>query len=188
MSLLKPYPRSAAQIAAMRLNGRKSRGPITPAGKANSSQNALRHGFHAASPVIKGEDPAAFHALLSEFHATYSPVGLAEELCIFHMASAQWKLLRATLYETDLINEHMDHDDSSSPSPELTSLRRTSHALNALESRPHSLTNLRFQTTALERSFERNFRQLLTFQALRLAHPVVSENEPTNSLSPKEIE
>jgi hypothetical protein len=38
---------SQAKIAASRANGRKSRGPRTPAGKSNASRNALRHGLAA---------------------------------------------------------------------------------------------------------------------------------------------
>jgi hypothetical protein len=38
---------SDRQIAANRLNGRKSRGPRTTAGKSTDSRNALRHGLAA---------------------------------------------------------------------------------------------------------------------------------------------
>ena len=108
MALLKSYPRSAAQIAAARLNGRKSRGPVTPQGKRNSSANSLRHGLYAVSPVIKGESPAAFARLLADLHATYSPSGAAEQLCVYHIAAAQWKLLRANHIEAELINRELD--------------------------------------------------------------------------------
>jgi hypothetical protein len=40
---------SARQVAANRLNGSKSRGPRTKAGKARASQNAFRHGFASVS-------------------------------------------------------------------------------------------------------------------------------------------
>jgi len=38
---------SERQIAANRLNGRKSRGPRTTAGKSTASRNAVRHGLAA---------------------------------------------------------------------------------------------------------------------------------------------
>jgi len=47
---------SQARIAANRVNGRKSRGPRTPAGKSNSSRNAFRHGLAA----ITRKDPEVF--------------------------------------------------------------------------------------------------------------------------------
>lgn len=47
---------SQAKIVASRANGRKSRGPRTPAGKSNASRNAFRHGLAA----ITRKDPEMF--------------------------------------------------------------------------------------------------------------------------------
>lgn len=46
-------PRSEEQRRQSRKNGERSRGPITEAGKANSAQNALVHGFTGAQLVPK---------------------------------------------------------------------------------------------------------------------------------------
>lgn len=54
---------SQAKIVASRANGRKSRGPRTPAGKSNASRNAFRHGLAAITrkdPEISAEiEPVA---------------------------------------------------------------------------------------------------------------------------------
>ena len=53
---------STAQVLANRDNSRRSTGPVTIAGKAASSQNALRHGLTSKNIVIPGEDPAEYEA------------------------------------------------------------------------------------------------------------------------------
>ena len=46
-----------AQIRANRENAKKSTGPRTPEGKANSSKNALKHGLLAEDAVIPRRGP-----------------------------------------------------------------------------------------------------------------------------------
>ncbi len=65
--------RSAAQIAASRANGAKSRGPVTEEGKAASSRNSLRHGLLAKMVLIEGESEAAFRQLSEALHNAFAP-------------------------------------------------------------------------------------------------------------------
>src|SRR5579864_5435117 len=60
---------SQSKSDAARANGSKSRGPITPEGKARSSKNALKHGLTSQFEALSGESQEDFDALL-ESHMT----------------------------------------------------------------------------------------------------------------------
>ena len=46
---------SELQSAASRANGARSRGPVTPQGKRNSSRNGIRHGLLSKTITLQGE-------------------------------------------------------------------------------------------------------------------------------------
>jgi hypothetical protein len=91
---------SAKQIQANRRNALKSTGPRTPAGKAMSRLNALRHGLTAEVPALPGEDPAALAELREEILAELKPVGVMEVLIVERIWITIWKLRRLNAVET----------------------------------------------------------------------------------------
>jgi len=105
---------SDRQLAANRANALKSRGPVTPEGKARSAANArVTHGLASPerathSAVLRNEDRETFlafhHALLDELQ----PVGTAEHLIVREMAVTDWRLNRARSMETALLDNQMD--------------------------------------------------------------------------------
>ncbi len=52
------------QIGANCRNSRRSTGPITRTGKAESKMNAMKHGLLAADLVVRDEDPVEFTRVL----------------------------------------------------------------------------------------------------------------------------
>jgi hypothetical protein len=85
---------SQARIDASRANGKLSQGPITEAGKAISSQNALRHGLTASTILIDGELPGRFEALLGSLVAEHQPETETERQLVETMAVCKWRQLR----------------------------------------------------------------------------------------------
>jgi len=85
---------SQARIDASKANGKKSRGPSTEAGKAISSQNALRHGLTVSTILIDGEIPERFEALLGSLVAEYEPETETERQLVENMAISKWRQLR----------------------------------------------------------------------------------------------
>jgi hypothetical protein len=90
---------TSAQIAANRANSKRSTGPRTDAGKQKSACNRLQHGFCSTSPLLPGDDPAAYDALLAELTAWFEPSGLDEQRLVREMADAEWRLRRVRVYQ-----------------------------------------------------------------------------------------
>ena len=92
--------RSAAQIAASRANGAKSRGPKTPEGKEISAMNALRHGCLAKLTVMKGEDERGFMQLSANLIHAFHPTDEHECNLVETMLICMWRRNRALAMET----------------------------------------------------------------------------------------
>ena len=84
-----------------RINGAKSQGPTTEAGKAKSSLNALKHGFAAKNNVIiYPEDSDEWAAHLAGQYESYLPTTYAERELVDQIASIRWRQARLVTVET----------------------------------------------------------------------------------------
>jgi hypothetical protein len=86
--------RTLAQSEASRRNGAKSRGPVTAAGKAKSSQNGRTHGFRSAQPSIEDENDAEFQRLRKAMLEELQPAGPLESSLAEQIVHATWTLER----------------------------------------------------------------------------------------------
>jgi len=106
--------RSPAQALASRENGARSRGPVTPAGKARASRNALRHGLRARAVVLlDDEDAAAFEALEQALHAELAPRGRLQHELVGRIVHAAWRARRADRMESALFARQLDADGAA---------------------------------------------------------------------------
>jgi hypothetical protein len=98
-----PCPRSSAQIEAARQNGARSRGPVSPEGKARAARNALKHGLAAIKHlVLDDEDQAELDALTESLMAEIGPTSEVEARLVQRLAAAFWKGERAERLEAAL--------------------------------------------------------------------------------------
>jgi hypothetical protein len=98
-------PRSPAQIEASRRNGARSRGPVTPEGKARASRNALKHGLAAIHHlVLEDETPSELEELTARLLAEVGPESEIEARLVRRMAIAFWKGERAERIEVALFD------------------------------------------------------------------------------------
>ena len=103
---------SPRQLVANRRNARKSTGPKTPAGKAVSRMNAMKHGLLARQVVVRGlklrESSHEFKTLCRDYYEHLTPVGPLEEMLVGQIATAAWRLRRARTAETGEIALSVD--------------------------------------------------------------------------------
>jgi hypothetical protein len=86
--------------------GARSRGPKTPAGKARSAQNALKHGMRAQQCIVlPGERAAAFEAFEAALLADLAPQGALQTVLAQRIVAASWRLARAERLEAELFCE-----------------------------------------------------------------------------------
>jgi hypothetical protein len=107
---------SAKQIKANRSNALRSTGPRTPAGKAASRVNAVKHGLRSHEVVILNrEDAAEFEALFQELCDDWSPQGHTESELVRELAIAEWRLRRARRAEQAEIRAQLDEVSAKDP-------------------------------------------------------------------------
>ena len=100
-----------------RLNGAKSRGPVTSAGRAKSSQNALQHGGASTSIILLPcESSDEYRNLHETYKSTYKPDGDDETALVAEMAESRWRMIRLDGIETDMLIAEMSRLKSK-PAP-----------------------------------------------------------------------
>ena len=100
---------SHRQIEANRRNARKSTGPTTEEGKQQSRRNALRHGLTAETVIGALEDADDYKAFEAAIIADYDAQSAVERELVLRLASALWRLRRATAMETGLFEIQAEH-------------------------------------------------------------------------------
>ncbi len=97
--------RSEKQREASRANGSRSKGPITPKGKAVSSMNSLKHGLRSNQVVLPGESAAEFNAELKGWADDWKPSGHTAAVLVERAAVASWRLRRCVRAEAGMLLE-----------------------------------------------------------------------------------
>jgi hypothetical protein len=107
--------RTESQNEASRLNGALSKGPVTEAGKAISSRNAVRHGLLSRTLVLEGESEDRFQQHLDLFIAQFEPNDKIELALVEQMAVCRWRQLTIWGMETAGISETIRQLAEASP-------------------------------------------------------------------------
>ena len=164
------------RILASRANGARSRGPVTPQGKRQSSGNAASHGLLANFIVLKDESRESFEALLKQHIDRLGPsdveFGMIEE-----MAAAHWRLRRAWAIEACLIEEQ------ALSGSEASELGRMAGAFRDL-SKSGALGLLHRYETRLHCMYQRALHNLLLLRASEAGAGAACQERPDRMLLP----
>ena len=106
------------QISANQQNAKHSTGPRTESGKRRSRRNAIRHGLTAETVIDGLEDPADYKGFERAIKSSYSPQTAIEGQLVTRLASLLWRLRRAVIIESGLMNIQAGTvHDPSAPRP-----------------------------------------------------------------------
>jgi hypothetical protein len=101
---------TAAQVTANRVNAESSTGPKTEPGKAQSSQNALKHGLASGKLIIQGENREEYKQLKLDLRNEHQPSGITEDLLVEKMAMSLWFSRRAQIAQSVAIETAPEED------------------------------------------------------------------------------
>jgi hypothetical protein len=167
MSLLKI---SEKRSQAARINGARSRGPLTPRGKAISSRNALRHGLLAKTVVLSNEIEKLFKELFFMLVNRFNPVDDAEMSMIEDLAATYWRLRRACAIEKSILESGIASRPDQPPIEQIT-------ASFCDEANKDDLWRLQRHEARLQNMYQRALRGIVLLRKLPDANCVL-QNEP----------
>jgi hypothetical protein len=178
---------SQSKSDTARANGAKSRGPVTPQGKARSSQNAVKHGLTATFSVLPCESKEDFEAVLEAHRAHHQPATQLEEELVRSLAIARWRLSRIAAIEAHLFDNEMaiSQDEIDSKFTDIDDLDRLAFVFSKLANQSQSLSLLIRYENSLTRTCDRAFKHLLAVQKLRNEPKPEPMEPPPPSAEPK---
>ena len=170
-----------------RINGAKSRGPVTPEGKQRSSRNAVKHGILAKHICLNIEKPEVFEQLVADFCTRLQPADDVELRLVEQAAMAQLRYERvAASTETAMFVLKMDHQapEVAKQYQSVDPPTRFAIAFTSLANEGNSIQlMLRYQQTML-RQRDSALKQL---HELRTKFPILNEPDaPAETPQPVE--
>jgi hypothetical protein len=92
-----------------RINGAKSKGPITEEGKQISKMNRQSHGLYTQNVLLSEEEHSRFVEVCRAFHEALGPMDQAEVLLIRRIALAEFQHDRLMQFEASRMMREMQH-------------------------------------------------------------------------------
>jgi hypothetical protein len=189
-------PTTEAQRAASRANGRKSRGPVTPQGKAISAMNAIKHSLYCKKVVLDTEDQENYDHIRDDYYEFFQPrdratADMVESICLVNWHVTRLREMDSTFLYIELLRPGlMDEYESASAGV------KTAMAYRNLVENYTVIPILTRQLSYYSREFHRLFRQLMEIrnqqppqapaQVEPEQQPQAESNEPVRNEPPQQ--
>ena len=143
-----------------RTNAQKSSGPRTPAGKARSSQNALKTGLYSATALLPNEDPEEYRAHAESYAVSLKPQDPVQADLVKILSDNVWclrRIRRLVAVQTASVSALIDADGSQQiPYKAITVETR---ALESFSRHEHRLQNAVAKTLKLLKELQKEPRE-----------------------------
>jgi hypothetical protein len=159
--------RTDKQIETSRINGARSRGPVTTEGKTRSSQNATKHGLTGQAVVLACEDRSEYEAMLLDYQNQWQPCSQAERDLVSDIANSRWRLNRLLAMETATMDIEIERQ-SASDSTVHEGVGACAQAYRKLVFVSKILETISRHESRLRRTIDRAAKQLAELKRLRL--------------------
>lgn len=112
---------SIRKIEANRLNGSKSKGPVSLVGKKWSSKNALKHGLTAAQNCLTiGENVKEYNEFIQHLRIHYNPFDYYSQTLFDILVNVHWKIRRIPKIESGIYAYEIQTYVADQFKPEIT--------------------------------------------------------------------
>ena len=157
--------RTEKQLQASRLNGAKSRGPVTAEGKHRVSRNAVTHGFYSQQILLAGENHAEFHSLAARYYDQFQPADHLETELVDMMIAARWRQLRLWNIQRDTMDVASRREYNQAPGAAIPATVLISAGFKTECDNSRAMEVIARQESRYERQFMRAHKRLMDLRA-----------------------
>jgi hypothetical protein len=151
---------SQAQIAANRTNAALSTGPVTEAGKAKSSHNAVKTGLTGRTILLPDDDREIYLKHVARFFTKYQPVTDDEKALTQSVADTEWRLVRIPALESGIYANGRSLLAAAFPEESDPAVRAARMEAQVFQDCRKDLSNLALQEQRLRRMRDADLAEL----------------------------
>jgi hypothetical protein len=177
----------ARKAAANRENAQLSTGPVTEAGKAKSSLNALKSALTGRTVLLSTDDAAQYQTHIQSYEDHFNPVGPEEQALVQSLADTSWRLARIPGLEMALYAQgRIEFSDEFEEQDE--AVRPALIEAQTYLAYEKQIRNLHLQEARLVRRREKETAELSRLQQERIAKEVREAAQPNrNPITPEAL-